>query len=183
MKQQIDNQQKQSKSFLKNPYFLFVCISSISMLILLLFVSQMSVSVFFQKWTTILLNTILHLIHIKTRMSGNMILLLDGSQIKFQIIMDCTGIYPFIILASLIAGFPVKITKKLSGFMIALFYTFLFNYLRLVLLFIIGRYSAKWFEIAHIFIWQVSFVIYIVIFFFGWIQWATKKTNKSTTNK
>jgi exosortase/archaeosortase family protein len=169
--------QKYFFKWLQNPFFIYILITIVCLLLLLVYVSQASVSIFLEKWTTILLNSILNLIHIKTRMNGNLILLLDGSQIKFQIIPDCTGIYPLIILISLMAGFPVKFLKKIIGLGLAIVCTFIFNYVRLVLLFIIGRASAKWFEIAHLIIWQISFVLFIVLFFFGWMQWA-KKTNK-----
>jgi exosortase/archaeosortase family protein len=177
MREKTINKKITIKSWLTNPFFQFISISSILLVILMLYVSQTSVDNFFVKGTTVLLDNILHFFHFKTRLTGNIIMLLDGSQIKFQIIQDCTGIYPFIILTSLIAGFPVRFIKKLVGTFLALVYTFIFNYLRLVLLFVIGRHSAKWFEIAHIFIWQVSFVLLIIIFFFWWVQWA-KNINK-----
>lgn len=177
MKQKPVSHKINQPSWYRNPMLHFIFISVFFLLVLMVFVSQTNVSVFFVKNTTIFLNYLLNLLHFKTRMTGNMILLLDGSQIKFQIIPDCTGIYPLIILTSLIAGFPTRIQKKFLGILFATIYTFLFNYLRLILLFVIGRISAKWFEIAHIFIWQVSFVLLIVIFFFWWVQWA-KNTNK-----
>jgi exosortase/archaeosortase family protein len=177
MKQKPDSKKTNQLSWVMSPMFQFISISVILLTILMVFVSQTSVSVFLEKNTTIFLNYLLNLLHFKTRLTGNMILLLDGSQIKFQIIQDCTGIYPYIILTSLIAAFPARLSKKILGILLAFVYTFLFNYLRLILLFVIGRSSAKWFEIAHIFIWQVSFVLLIVIFFFWWVQWA-KNTNK-----
>jgi exosortase/archaeosortase family protein len=177
MRKKYLNKKTTIKSWLTNPFFQFISISSILLVILMLYASQTSINNFFVKGTTVLLDNILHFFHFKTRLTGNMILLLDGSQIKFQIIQDCTGVYPFIILTSLMAGFPVRFLKKLVGIGLALIYTFIFNYLRLVLLFMIGRHSEKWFNIAHIFIWQVSFVIFIVIFFFWWVQWA-KNINK-----
>jgi len=156
--------------------FLFVTISV--MLILLLYVSQSSVTVFFEQWTSISLQWILNILHIKTRLTGNILLLLDGTQIKFQIVPDCTGIFPLIILISLLVGYPSSFVKKFYGILLAFFYTFLFNYLRLVLLFVIARKSVHWFEIAHIFIWQVSFVFLIVSYFFWWMQWKRKIKQK-----
>jgi exosortase/archaeosortase family protein len=182
MKQSIKNNHNKKANWYMNPFLQFTVISCVLLLLGMLFVSQMSVSVFFEKWTTIILNSIMQWFHFKTRMTGNFILLLDESQIKFQIVQDCTGIYPFIILTSLIVGFPAKLFKKLAGIGLAFLYTFVFNYLRLVLLFAIGRKSVKWFEIAHIFIWQVSFVLLVVIFFFWWVQWA-KKINKNISHQ
>jgi exosortase/archaeosortase family protein len=182
MKQKVVKKQLPIQKWLSNPFFQFIGISSILLVILMLYVSQAAVDNFFVKGTTVLLDHMLHWFHFKTRLTGNFILLLDGSQIKLQIIQDCTGVYPFIILTSLMAGFPVHFIKKLVGIGLALVYTFIFNYLRLVLLFAIGRHSEKWFEIAHIFIWQVSFVLLIVIFFFWWVQWA-KKINKKISRQ
>lgn len=176
----MKNQKKISKKPIKknkiwnpflNPTFRFIFITISLMLLLLLYVSQASITDFFVNWTSISLHWILQVLHIKTRLTGNILLLLDGSQIKFQIIPDCTVIFPFIILFSMIIGYPSRIQKKLFGILIAFFYTLLFNYIRLVLLFVIGRKSVHWFEVAHIFIWQVSFVLLIVGFFFWWMQW------------
>lgn len=170
-------------NLIKNPFFQYILLSSILLLVLLVYFSQSSVILFFVKWTTIILNYLLNILTIKTRMNGDFIMLLDGSQIKFQIAPDCTGIYPFVILTSLMIGFPfVPIIKKILGILLAALYTILFNFLRLILLFVIARHSVKWFEIAHIFIWQVSFVLLIVLFFFWWIQWA-RKIKKKTIQK
>ena len=174
-KPSITNKQKSIfLSFFTNPFFQFVFFSLVLIFSLLIFFSQSTITIFLEKWTTIILNFLLNLLQIKTRMTGNLIMLTDGSQIKFQIIPDCTGVYPFIILASLIISFPAIFIKKIWGILFALLYTFLFNYLRLILLFVIARHSAKWFEIAHLIIWQVSFVLLIIIYFFWWIQWAKR---------
>ena len=180
MSHQRNSQQKKEikTPLLKNRFFQFIVISLLAMTLLLVLAFRSDVSIFLTKWTTIILDNMLNWLHFKTRMTGNQILLLDGSQIKFQIIDDCTGIYPFIILTSLMIGFPSALIKKIIGILAAVFFTFLFNYLRLILLFVIGRHSAKWFEIAHLFIWQISFVLFIVFFFVWWVQWVIKVQKK-----
>ncbi|MDD4029350.1 MAG: archaeosortase/exosortase family protein [Caldisericia bacterium] len=128
--------------------------------------------------TTKLTNVCLQIIGLETTVTGNQIALLSGSEMKFSIIPDCTGIYPFLILAALIISYPATGKLRLWGVMGAFATTFLFNYARLTLLIFIGYSSREYFQYAHVFIFQITFILLIVLYFLWWLSWIYKKTKK-----
>ena len=127
-------------------------------------------------FTTWLTNTLLNLFGLETMVSGYRIALLSGSEMKFSIILDCTGIYPFVILTALMISFPTSVKKRVIGVVGALLTTFVFNTARLILLIYIGHFSRENFQYAHVFIFQITFILLIVIYYLWWLSWIQKKT-------
>lgn len=127
-------------------------------------------------FTTWLTNTLLNLLGLETMVSGYRIALLTGSEMKFSIILDCTGIYPFVILTALMISFPTAFKKRVIGVVGALLTTFVFNTARLILLIYIGHSSRENFQYAHVFIFQITFILLIVIYYLWWLSWIQKKT-------
>jgi exosortase/archaeosortase family protein len=108
--------------------------------------------------------------------SGYQIALLTGSEMKFSIILDCTGVYPFVILTALMIAFPTTAKKRIIGVLGAFLTTFVFNTARLILLIYIGHSSRENFQYAHVFIFQITFILLIVIYYLWWLSWIQKKT-------
>ena len=130
----------------------------------------------FLQITTSFTNWLLNISGYETLLQGNKIALTTGTEMKFSIVPDCTGIYPFIILFSLILAFPTSVKNKLIGASGAFLTTFSVNYIRLVLLIAIGHANRELFQYAHVFIFQVSFILLIIIYFLWWIKWVLKKS-------
>jgi exosortase/archaeosortase family protein len=125
--------------------------------------------------TTKITNWLLNVFHIPTLVQNTSIALTSGTEMKFSIIPDCTGIYPFIILFSLIVSFPTESNKRFIGIVGAFFFTFIVNYARLVVLIAIGHHNRVYFQYAHVFIFQLTFILLIVVYFVWWLQWIQKK--------
>ncbi|MCK5848943.1 MAG: archaeosortase/exosortase family protein [Caldisericia bacterium] len=126
--------------------------------------------------TTSIVNFLLEAFGYETMVLGNKIALTTGTEMKFTIIPDCTGVYPFIILIGLIGAFPIELSKRLVGVLGAFVTTFSINYIRLILLVAIGHKSREMFQYAHIFIFQISFILLIVIYFLWWVKWIMKNS-------
>jgi exosortase/archaeosortase family protein len=129
-------------------------------------------------FTTKFTNGCLQMIGLDTVVVGNQIALQSGSEMKFAIIPDCTGIYPFFILTALIISYPTKGKLRFLGVIGAFVTTFVFNYARLILLIYIGHASREYFQYAHVFVFQITFILLIVLYFLWWLSWIHKKTKQ-----
>jgi exosortase/archaeosortase family protein len=162
-----------SKTNLSLKYILWVFV----VILVLIFITLIpSVQNALLSITTNITNFLLETLGYKTMILGNKIALTTGTEMKFSIVPDCTGVYPFIILIGLIGSFPAEISKRIKGIFGAFVTTFSINYFRLVLLIVIGHKSREMFQYAHIFIFQISFILLIIIYFLWWVKWIMKKS-------
>ncbi len=123
-------------------------------------------------------NALLNLFGVRTSLRGNTIALLSGTQTKLQIIPDCTGIYPFIIMVGFILAYPSKLKNKLLGILFGGILSLLVNYIRLITLIVVAEKSYDTFQYLHIFIWQTTFIILVIFYFLWWINWSKKPQKK-----
>jgi len=170
-------QLKKTKWWL-DPVFRFVLLSGITLLVLLLVTSLRGVESVLIQVTSLILSKILSLLQIpyESRFLDSQFAfqILDGTKLKYMIVPDCTGIYPFSILTSFIIGYPTTWKHKGTGLLFAVLLTGTVNFLRLTLLIQIGRISLSSFHLWHTLIWQSSFLLLIVGFYFGWTAWIAK---------
>jgi len=172
---------KQSfQKWLTDPIIRFIIITGGICVLLLLITSLRSVELFLIQLTSAIESQLLTWFHIpfETKNLGSQFIfqLLDGSKLRFVIIPDCTGIYPFIILLSFIIGYPSSWKHKWIGILTAFIGTALVNFTRLTILIQIGRIAQHAFPLWHTIIWQSSFFLFLVFFYFGWTRWI-ERTN------
>ena len=140
---------------------------------LFIFLSSLNfVQSFLTQFTASLLEILLNTLKVPVDLVNPVTLqLASGTRLKFVIIPDCTGLYPFAILAGFILAFPARKGKKLLGIIGAFLASFSVNYLRMISIMAIAVHSQRAFEIAHLLIWQTSFIVLVLGYFFWWIQW------------
>jgi len=164
-------EKKISNKDLKFEITKFIVISSLIIVILALLYSINPIENFFIKFTSISTNFLLNIFGLHTKLSNNVISFLGGIKSSFRIISDCTNIYPFIILTGFIIAYPESIKKKLLGIIIAFLLSLLINYIRLISVLAIAQRSITAFQYAHIYIWQTTFVAFVLFYFLWWIKW------------
>ncbi len=164
---------KENKNILK-----FGIIAILVIIGLILLFSIDTIENFFISYTAKSTNAILNLIGIRTSLRGTTIALLSGTQAKLQIIPDCTGIYPFIIIVGFILAYPAKLKNKLLGILFGGVLSLVVNYARLVTLIIVAEKSYDAFQYMHIFIWQTTFIILVIFYFLWWINWSKNPPKK-----
>ncbi len=81
----------------------------------------------------------------------------------------CDAIAPMILFSFAILFFPVNYKDKLKGIGIGIGLLFIINIIRIVSLYLVGKYSNRTvFDIMHVDVWQIFFIIITV---FIWVQW------------
>jgi exosortase H (IPTLxxWG-CTERM-specific) len=82
----------------------------------------------------------------------------------------CNGVEATIVLLAAILAFPAPWKYKLIGFIAGVFAVQGLNIIRVISLFYLGQWSMKWFEWAHLYVWQALIMLDVLIVFLIWIR-------------
>ena len=82
----------------------------------------------------------------------------------------CNGVEATIVLLAAILAFPAPWKYKLVGFVIGVIAVQGLNIVRVISLFYLGQWNMKWFEWAHLYVWQALIMLDVLIVFLIWIR-------------
>ena len=97
---------------------------------------------------------------------------LDGFQML--IVDECTGIFEILVYTAAVLAFPTSMKKKAVGIAFGIPLLVLLNMTRLICLAFVGICSAESFEFVHLYLWQVTLILLIVIVLSIWIYKVVK---------
>jgi archaeosortase B (VPXXXP-CTERM-specific) len=95
---------------------------------------------------------------------------LDIGAMTFEIIHECTGIFAILISVSSILAYPSKWREKTIGILLVIPFILFLNICRILFLIYIGKYHTSLFEFVHSYLWQGTFIIFIILAWFLWIE-------------
>ncbi len=87
-----------------------------------------------------------------------------------DIIDECTAVFPAIIYCSCVLAYPAGMKKKSLGILIGVPALYLINLLRIAVLAIVGIHHPGIVEFVHVYLWQGSFIIFVVVLFLVWLK-------------
>jgi archaeosortase B (VPXXXP-CTERM-specific) len=87
-----------------------------------------------------------------------------------EIIDECTAIYSSIVYCSCVIAYPTTVKKKGLGIAFGVPSLYAINILRLTILALVGILHPGMFEFVHVYLWQASFIIFVVIVFLIWLK-------------
>jgi exosortase/archaeosortase family protein len=103
---------------------------------------------------------------------------ITSSAFSISVRKGCDAIAPMILYIFGIVFFPVNYKHKLRGIGIGITVLAVVNIIRIFSLFLIGKYTnQRFFDIMHVDIWQILF---IMITLFIWVQWLKKAISNQT---
>ncbi len=82
----------------------------------------------------------------------------------------CNGVEATIVLLAAILAFPAPWKYKVVGFVVGLIAVQGLNIIRVISLFYLGQWNMKWFEWAHLYVWQALIMLDVLIVFLIWIR-------------
>jgi archaeosortase B (VPXXXP-CTERM-specific) len=91
-----------------------------------------------------------------------------------EIIDECTAVYSSIVYGACILAYPTTLRKKVVGVAFGIPALYAINILRLVILAQVGISRPALFEFVHVYLWQASFIIFIVVIFLLWLRFVVK---------
>ena len=100
--------------------------------------------------------------------------MISSSSFSVDIARGCDGVEAMALYASALLSFRGTWRYKLAGFFGGIAILFTLNIVRIISLFLTGIYFPKFFEIMHVEVWQVLFIIFAIGLFGLWIWWSGK---------
>lgn len=91
-----------------------------------------------------------------------------------QILFGCNGLEAFIIYGAAVLSFPANWKLKISGIVIGLLALQILNYIRIVLLGLVGVYLPEHFEIFHLYVAQGVMIAAALLTFIAWINYVAR---------
>ncbi len=105
---------------------------------------------------------------------------ITSSRFSVGIARGCDAMEAMALFAAALLSFPAKWKYKLIGFFSGIALLFSLNILRVVSLFLTGVYFPKAFEIMHVEVWQVVFIIFALGLWIFWIKLTRKEISNVT---
>ena len=82
---------------------------------------------------------------------------------------NCNAIYEAGLFAAAVWAYPAPARAKAVGTLIGVSILYLVNLVRVLSLLAIGFLARRWFDVAHLYVWQVVFFAVVAACWFGWI--------------
>lgn len=119
----------------------------------------------YTKWITNVSGTMLVGIGQDVRVDGTMI---SSSEFAVNIANGCNGVEAMLLVIAAIGAFPAGPMSRISGIIAGGIAIQILNFVRIVTLFLLGRYYHDVFQIFHTAVWQVLIVLAGVAIFLVW---------------
>jgi exosortase H (IPTLxxWG-CTERM-specific) len=126
-----------------------------------------------QEWTASVSAWVLGLLGFSVQVTG---VVYSGSNVAIQIIPECTGLYEMIIFSAILLAYPAPWRKKLVGVVVGVAILFVLNLVRLLVLGLIGMRNAELMEWVHLYLWQLTLILFVVGMFLAWLAWARPRS-------
>jgi exosortase H (IPTLxxWG-CTERM-specific) len=84
----------------------------------------------------------------------------------------CNGVEAIVLIVAAMIAFPSSLRAKLAGIALGFGAIQLFNILRVVTLFWIGKYHPALFEAFHLAVWQIVMMLFSFALFVAWSRYA-----------
>jgi exosortase H (IPTLxxWG-CTERM-specific) len=82
----------------------------------------------------------------------------------------CNGVEAMILLGAAILAFPASISRRVGGVLGGIVLIQLLNLVRVVSLYLIGRYHYSLFQLFHTTVWQIVIITLTIVMFLLWSQ-------------
>ena len=90
-----------------------------------------------------------------------------------EIIDECTAIFSSIVYSACVLAYPTTLKNKGLGIAFGVPSLYAINIFRLCVLVLVGIYHPNMFEFVHVYLWQASFIIFVVVIFLLWLRFLS----------
>lgn len=104
---------------------------------------------------------------------------LSSSQFTMSIKNGCDAIEAIAILLCAMIIYPTSYKNKMVGLVLGSLLLIILNIIRIISLFFVGIYVPSIFDVMHISVWQIIFIIVPMLIVMQWLNWIQlKPTNE-----
>jgi len=126
-----------------------------------------NVALFYAKISTFILN----IFQMPVKAVGDSLI---GNGFSIRIRNGCDAIEATAILICAMMIYPTNWANKSKGLLFGLLLLVILNIIRIISLYFANVYIPSLFEILHVSIWQVLFIVFPIIIILYWIKWSNK---------
>ncbi len=94
-----------------------------------------------------------------------------------EIIDECTAVFSSIVYCSCVLAYPTTLKNKGLGIAFGVPLLYAINIFRLIVLTLVGISYPDMFEFVHVYLWQASFIIFVVAIFLLWLHFLSARKN------
>ena len=87
-----------------------------------------------------------------------------------EVLDGCNGDDVAVLLWAAILAYPASWLQKGKGLLAGTATIYVINFLRIISLFYLGQYDMRWFEFAHLYVWESVFVLLTLTIFWMWVR-------------
>jgi len=87
-----------------------------------------------------------------------------------EIRSNCNAIYEVGLYAAAVLAYPASLRERLVGTLVGAGVLYAVNLIRILTLLGLGVLQYSWFEVAHLYVWQVLFLLVVATCWFGWVS-------------
>lgn len=98
--------------------------------------------------------------------------LVGDSSFSMVVLNVCNGTDLWILYTAGLIAFPAPIADRLAGMLIGLPALTIINFLRVIGLFLVGRFAPRWFDFTHEFLSQAIMVLFTASIFLVYLRWT-----------
>ena len=91
-----------------------------------------------------------------------------------EIIDECTAVFSSIVYCACVLAYPTTLKNKGMGIALGVPSLYAINIFRLIVMALVGSSYPNMFEFVHVYLWQASFIIFVVVIFLLWIRLVVK---------
>lgn len=164
----------------KSPVLLFVLFFFGMMVLFYAFMQtafyQHSFQPFIVKINARLASSMLHIFGENTIASGDLI---TSDRGFISVKRGCDALVPIFLFMSAIMAFPTKWKDKFTGLGLGISFLLFINLIRIANLYWVQIYYPSAFDLMHLEVWQVIFIILGILLWALWMQWTQKRALKN----
>lgn len=131
-----------------------------------------NVALFYAKTSAFILN----IFQIPVKAVGDSLI---GGDFSIRIRNGCDAIEATAILFCTMIIYPTNWKNKSIGLLIGLSLLVVLNIIRIMNLYFVSIYIPSIFEILHVSIWQILFIVFPIFIILWWIKWSDEETLNS----
>lgn len=140
---------------------------------------QENVSLPISKFYASITAALLNLFGMNISVNGDTVL---GQGFAMNIRNGCDGIEGLSIYWIAVLLFPTLWSHKFKGLLWGTFFLVFLNFIRLISLYLIGKFIPGIFDFMHESVWQITFIALSLLCLFYWVGWTKKQSSNNNSN-